>query len=190
MDTSREVNKEALDYWPMLKNTQETSEYKLYTGEVIPRDNHYYLYFWLVNHLGLTPLGNFTLSEHFRLVFANNNDGHTMSKFIIFETVKGAEINFKVDPNSIVSLSLEFKLGEVDFIFKGNKKANPEGLCQFILPYSNNYKNGNIVTDPFYKVSIEKDGIKTLAKLVVTDSDVVEGRTVDLDKQFEVVEKE
>ena len=184
------LSKQILRFWPMLKNMPETSEYKLYYGQITPRDNFDYFYFWLTNHLGLTPFGNFTITEHFRIVFANKNGGNTISKYIMFETVEGAKVNFNLPQNSKVSLSLEFKLDELAFIYKVNKTTDEKGFCQFILPYSNGYDNGNILTEPFYKVSIEKDGKRELAKLVVTDSDVVDGKTVDLDKQFEVIEKE
>jgi hypothetical protein len=107
----------------------------------------------------------------------------------MFETVEGAKIDFDSQPNSKISLSIEFKLDNMPFIYKVNKTTDQKGFCQFILPYSNDYNCGNIVTDPFYKVSIEKDGKRKLAKLVVTDSDVVEGKRVDLSKQLEVVEQ-
>ncbi len=184
------LSKQILRFWPMLKNMPETSEYKLYYGQIAPRDTFDYFYFWLTNHLGLTSFGNFTITEHFRIVFANKNSGNTISKYIMFETVEGAKVNLSLPQKSKVSLSLEFKLGEMPFIYKINKTVDEKGICQFILPYSNSYDCGNIITDPFYKVSYEKDGKRVLAKLVVTDSDVVEGKTVDLDKQFEVIEKE
>ena len=38
-----------------------------------------------------------------------------------------------------------------------------------------------------YKVSFEKNSIKQLAKLVISDNDVIEGKVVDLSKQFEFV---
>ena len=189
INPSAKISKHILDYWPVFKDMPETPEYKLYYGDIPPRDTHDYFYFWLADHLGLTPLGNFTNTEHFRLVFANQNDGKTISKNIMFERVEGAKIVFNLPPESKVSLSLEFKLGEMPFIFKVNKNSDENGLCQYILPYSNSYNSGNVVTDPFYKVSIEKDGKRTFAKLVITDYDVVEGKTVDLAKQFEVVEK-
>lgn len=187
INPSWKVRQQILCYWPLMKNMPQTPEYKLYYGEIPQRDDFDYFYFWLADNLGLTPLGDFTITEHFRIVFANKNDGKTVSKFILFEKVDGAKICFNIEPNSKVSLSLEFKLGEMSFIYKVNKTADEKGLCQFILPYSNDYDCGNIITDPFYKISIEKDGIRTLAKLVVTNSDVVEGKTVDLDKQFEFV---
>ena len=186
-DPSREIDKLALSYWPMLKDTPETPEYKLFHGEVTLKESFNYFYFWLTQHLGLTPFGDFSTTEHFRIVFANMNDGNTISKYIMFETVKGSNFYLSIEPNSKVSISLEFKLGEMSFIYKVNRTSDEKGICQFILPYSNSYNCGNIITDPFYKVSIEKNGIKRLAKLVISDSDVVEGKKVDLSKQFEFV---
>ena len=165
----------------------ETPEYKLYYGKVPSRDNYNYLYCWLADNLGLTPLGNFKTNEHFRIVFANKNDGNIISKYVMFEVVQGAILNLKFEPDSKISLSLEFKLGEIPFIYKINKTTDENGFCQFILPFSNDYDCGNIVTDPFYKFSVEKDGIRKLAKVIVSNSDVVEGKTIDLSKQFEFV---
>ena len=190
LNTSKQISNQILDYWPMLKAMPETPEYKLYYGKITPKETFDYLYFWLAEHLGLTPLGDFNTSEHFRIVFANKNDGNSLSQYITFERVEGAKVNYHLSPNSKISLSLEFKLGNIDFLYKADKTVDENGLCRFILPYSNNYNCGNVITDPFYKVSIEKNGQKKFAKLVVTDNDVVEGKTVDLDKQFEVVEKE
>ena len=186
---SSSISKNILNYWPILKDMPETPEYKLYYDEIPSREKYDYFYIWMADHFGLTPLGDFTYSEHFRIVFANKNDGNTISKNVMFEVVEGAKLDFNTEPNSNISLSLEFKLGEMTFIYKVNKIADENGYCQYILPYSNGYDSGNIITDPFYKVSIEKDGKRTLAKLFVTDSDVVEGNNIDLSKQFEVVEQ-
>ena len=188
LNPSSVISKPIKNYWPILKDMPETSEYTLYYGEVPPRDDFDYFYFWLTNHLGLTPLGDFSTTEHFRIVFANKNDGNTISKYIMFETVKGAMVDFNLQPNSKVSLSIEFKLGEMSFIYKVNKTTDEKGYCLFILPYSNSYDSGNIITDPFYKVSIEKDEERQLAKLIVTNDDVEEGKLVDLSKQFEILE--
>ena len=190
LNPSSYISKPIKKYWPMLKDKPETPEYKFYNGEIIPRDNFDYFYFWLADNLGLTPLGSFTTTEHFRIVFANKNDGNTISKYIMFERVEGAKIDLNLEPNSKVTLSLVFKLSEMSFVYKINKTTDEKGHCLIVLPYSNNYENGNILTDPFYKVSLEKDGKKRLAKLVVTDSDVIEGKAVNLDKQFEVIEQE
>ena len=186
---SSKINKNILNYWPILKNMPETPEYKLYYNEIPSREKSDYFYFWLADHLGLTPLGDFAYTEHFRIVFANQNDGKTISKYVMFESVEGAKVHLNLSPNSKVSLSLEFKTGEMSFIYKVNKTTDENGQCQYILPYSNAYESGNIITDPFYKVSIEKDGKRMMAKLFVTNNDVVEGKTIDLSKQFEVVEQ-
>ena len=173
----------------MLKNMPETSEYKLYYGDLDPREDFDYFYFWLTEHLALTSLGNFTTTEHFRIAFANKNDGSTISKYILFEKVEGAKFTLNLEKKTNISLSLEFQIGEMDFVYKVNKTTDENGICHLTLPYSSSYDCGNIVTDPFYKVSIEKDGKKIFAKLVVTDSDVTEGKTIDLNKQFEIIEE-
>lgn len=189
LNPSKKISKQILEYWPMLKSMPETPEYKLYYGELISKENFDYFYFWLTEHLGLTPLGDFNTSEHFRIVFANKNDGNTLSQYITFERVEGAKFTLNTKPNSNVSLSLEFKLDQMDFIYKINKITDETGYCQFVLPYSTGYNCGNIITDPFYKVSIENNGEKELAKLIVSDNDVVDGIDIDLVKQFEVLEK-
>ncbi len=189
---SRQVEDEKnsiLRYWPLFKNMPETSEYKLYYGELPQRDSFDFFFFWLRDNMGLTPMGEFGNSSHFRLVFANENDGRTISKYFVFQTVKGAVCKFKALAGAKVSLSMEFNVGEIAFIYKSEKTANEDGVCEFVLPYSNGYDSGNITTDPFYKVSIEEtDGQKRLAKLILTDSDVVNGHEVDLAKSLEYLE--
>ena len=187
IETSKIIDKLILSFWPLLKSMPETSEYKLYYGNVPERDRFVYFYFWLSEHLGLTPLGKFEASNHFRIVFANENDGKVISKYLLFQTVEGAICNFKTEPNSKVSLSMEFKVGEMPFIYKRTVNSDENGDSQIILPYSNSYKNGNITTDSFYKVSIEKDKRKSFAKLFISNEDVEKGNIIALDKQMEYV---
>ena len=187
LEPSRIIENMVLSYWPLFKDMPETSEYKLYYGMVPQKDKFDYFYFWMKDHIGLTPLGDFETTEHFRIVFANKNNGVKISKYFLFERVEGAVCDFKAEKGTNISLSTEFNVGEISFIYKQNKISNDDGHCVFVLPYSNNYDNGNILTDPFYKVAIEKDGNKSLAKLVISDEDVEEGRKVDLEKQLEII---
>lgn len=189
LDPSRLENNEILSYWSLFKNMPETSEYKLYYGDVPQKDRFDYFYFWIKDHIGLTPLGDFGTTEHFRIVFANENNGRNVSKYFVFQSVEGADLNFKIIPGAKITLSLNFKVGDMNFIYKTNKISDENGHCRFILPYSTGYNNGNILTDPFYKVAIEKDDNKSLAKLVISDEDVVKGQIVNLEKQLEIIEK-
>lgn len=184
VEPGRLVDNLALSYWPLLKNMPETGEYKLYYGDVPIKNEFNYFYFWLSNNLGLTKLGDFSCSEHFRVIFANKSLNDVISKYILFQTVEGALFKVETEPNTIISLSLEFKADKLPFIYKVEKDADEKGVCEFRLPYSNDYSRGNVFTDPYYKISIEKEGKKQLAKLVVPEEAVINGETLNLEKQL------
>ena len=173
-----------LKYWPIMKDMPEGPRYRLYYKDLPDRESFNYFYFWLTNHVGLTKLGDFGTSSHFRLVFANTSERGTISKYLMFQCVDGALVQFKMEPDTKISMSMELKASKIPFIYKVNGVTDKNGLCEFRLPYANGYNSGQIITDSFYKVSFEKDGKRKLAKLTVPENVVVDGLNLDLEKHL------
>ena len=178
------LSNEMIRYWPLLKDMPESPRYHLYYKDLPDRESFDYFYFWLTKHVGLTKLGGFGTSSHFRLVFANTSEQGTVSRYLMFQCVEGALVRFRLAPDTKVSLSMEFKASMIPFIYKVNGISDNHGLCEFRLPYANDYDSGQITTDPFYKVSFEKDGIRRLAKLTVPENAVVDGLNLELEKHL------
>ncbi len=185
LEPSRFITNNIFAYWQVFKNMPETGEYKLYYGEVSQRESYDYLYSWLSKNLGLTSLGEFGISNNFRLVFANTNEKNMISRYLVFQPVKGAifELN-NLEASTSVSLSLEFEADKIPFVYKVTKVSEENGVCSFALPYSTDFQNGNIKTDSFYKIAIEKEGKKKLAKLFVSDREVINGSILNLDEKL------
>lgn len=181
VEPARIVSDSMLKYWPVMKDMPESPRYNLYYKDLPERENFDYLYFWLTNHVGLTKLGDFGTSEHFRLVFASQSEPGVISKYLMFQCVEGALIRFQLEPDTNVSISAEFKAAGIPFVYKVNGIADKNGLCEFRLPYANGNSGDRIAIDPFYKVSFEKDGVRKLAKLIVPEEAVINGLNLDLE---------
>ena len=120
-----------------------------------------------------------------RIICAFSDDvKNIISKYLMFQRVEGALVQFLLEPETKVSMSIEFKAAKLPFIYKVNGTADKNGFCEFRLPYANDYDSGEVKTDPFYKVSFEKDGIRKMAKLTVPEEAVVEGLTLETEKHL------
>ena len=184
VEPARIIPDAILNYWPIMKDMHGGPRYRLYYKELPEKEKFDYFYFWLTKHLGITSLGDFGISEHFRLVFANSSEQNIISKYLMFQRVEGALVQFLLEPETKVSMSIEFKAAKLPFIYKVNGTADKNGFCEFRLPYANDYDSGEVKTDPFYKVSFEKDGIRKMAKLTVPEEAVVEGLTLETEKHL------
>lgn len=184
-ELGRETEDNILNYWPILKKTPEGPEYKMYYQKVPSVENHDYFYFWLNNKLGMTKLGEFGTSSHFRAVFANESFNNVAPKNMLFECVKGAEFAMNIGNGASMSLSLEIKISHLNFLYKRELAADENGDLMIWLPYSNSYENGNIKTDTFYKVAIiDASGEKRLAELRISEEDVITGKKINLEQQL------
>lgn len=173
-------------FWPYFKNQPRQPEYHLIYKDVpISKDFKKWFYFWLLDHLALTPKGGFGAGTRFRVVYAAKVGEQTLPPYFLFERVEGARCNMTVDPESEVSISIEVKFSNQDFIYKVNKKADKNGQLILVLPYSTSHHGGRVYTDPFYKLGYRVNGKLVKAKLQVKDAEVVKGLELDLKASLE-----
>ncbi|GAB1353526.1 hypothetical protein MASR1M12_22620 [Erysipelotrichia bacterium] len=181
LKTTHEVEGSLCDFWLTFKDKPEKPEYQLSYVDiqrVSSKEYRNWFYFWLQDNLALTPRGKFGASTGFRMVYAAKSVAEVLSPFFLFERVKGASLQVMTDPGSKLVISLELKAAKMDLAYKDTKIAGPDGKITLTLPYANDYHNGNISIDPFYKLDFQKNGRKLRAKLVVNDQAVVAGQTL------------
>ncbi len=181
LSTYREFDDKSYGFWPYFKNMPKKPEYKL-IYETVPvaekKEFKNWFYFWLVDHLALTPKGKFPAGSRFRVIFAAKAGDRVLAPYILFERVKGARFEIRVTPETEVVLSLELTIGTQPFAYKIRKTADNNGKLSFVLPYSNSYRSGRVETDSFYKLAYVENGNKVHATLKVDERDVLEGRVL------------
>lgn len=185
LEPSYVIPKNILKFWKVFKDMPENPEYKLYYKN-FPEDmdeNLDYFYFWLSEKCGIGPKGDFNCSDHYRLVYCSDNESNVMSKYIIFECVKGALLDLVVEPESEVSVSLEWKAHNMPFIYKKSTIAAKDGRCTLVLPYSTG-NTGKVSTDTHYKMAIIKNGEIQKVELTVPEEYVLEGLTLVPEKHL------
>lgn len=181
LNTTKQIEGSLCDFWLAFKDKPEKPEYQLSYVDiqrVSSKEYRNWFYFWLQDNLALTPRGKFGASTGFRMVYAAKSVAEVLSPFFLFERVKGASLQVMTDPGSKLVISLELKAAKMDLAYKDTKIAGPDGKITLTLPYANDYHNGNISIDPFYKLDFQKNGRKLRAKLVVNDQAVVAGQTL------------
>lgn len=135
-----------------------------------------WFYFWLLDHLGLTPKGKFPASSRFRLVYAAKAKDEELAPYILFERVPGARLEMSAAPGTRVSISLELQVGGQHFGYKVHETADDSGTVRFLLPYSNDYSSGRVKTSDIYKIGYEENADKKFYSLKVSESCVKEGK--------------
>lgn len=168
------------NYWPTFKDMPEVPEYSL-SSEPSEAISNYedYLYFWLIDNLGLTPRAGFEATEHFRLVYVGNTQKNIMVyPYTLFERVEGAKIALELPPNTEAQLSLSIMLDGKEFLYKKKGVSNETGILHLRVPYSNMYLKGRVKTHDFYKISYEQDEKTIKAFALVSEEDVQNGNEV------------
>ncbi len=181
LKTTHQVEGSLCDFWLNFKDQPERPGYQLEYKDIKRVSSEEYrnwFYFWLQDHLALTPRGKFGASTGFRIIYAATSAADVLSPFFLFERVRGARLNILADPGSELLLSLELKAAKMDLAYKTTKNAGADGKISLMLPYANDYHNGNISIDPFYKLDFQRNGRRLRAKLVISDRAVVDGRTL------------
>jgi len=183
LKTTHQVEGSLCDFWSTFKNKPERPEYQLEYKDIHRVSSEVYrnwFYFWLQDHLAVTPRGKFGASTGFRIIYAAKPVADDLSPFFLFERVRGARLDLEADPGSELIISLELKAAKMDLAYKTTKNAAADGKVSLKLPYANGYHNGNISIDPFYKLDFQKNGRRMRAKLVVNDQAIVEGITLSV----------
>lgn len=181
LSTYRGFEDKSFAFWPYFKTMPKRPEYNLiYENVPLSSKEQYqnWFYFWMIDHLALTPKGKFQASTRYRAIYAAKAEKMELAPFILFERVKGAVLNIVADPDTEVVISLELKIGTQFFAYKVRKMADKSGLASFRLPYANGYYSGRVVVEPFYKLGYLKTGTKKRATVTVAESDVLDGRII------------
>jgi len=187
--TARRDNIKTYNLMKYLKTLEPGPAYKMVVDEIEPAENYKnWFYFYLMENLGLTSLGSFDVTSHFRVVYAAKSVDDFMPHMVIFERVPAALVDLTTDIGSEVVISLELKIGGKLFIYKKRFVADEKGIARLVLPYSTSHHGGRVETDPFYKLTLIRHGIPVRAKLFISEEDVQNGRAVNLKRAFEVVE--
>ena len=187
--TARRDDVKTYNLMNYLKTLEPGPAYKMVVDEIEPAENYKnWFYFYLMEKMGLFSLGNFGVTSHFRVVYAAKRDDDYMSNLLIFERVPAALVDLTADSGSEVVISLELRIGGKLFIYKKRFVADEKGIARLVLPYSTSHRGGRVETDPFYKLTISRDGTPVKAKLFISEEDVQDGRVVNLQSAFEVVE--
>lgn len=188
LSTYRKFNEKSFVFWPYFKNLPEKPEYRLLYQDV-PSVSGYegWFYFWLFDHLALTPAAEFGAGTRFRVVYAAEADQKTLPPCFLFERVEGAGLNLTVDPGSELSISLELGIGKHRFIYKTRKIAGSDGSVSLLLPYSTTYTGGRVSSEGFYKLRFQRLGRAVKAKLHVPEDCVVNGGALNLDRALEML---
>jgi len=188
MSTFRIFPEETYKYWSTFKSLPEKPEYVLgYDVKTSNENSEDFFYKWLRDNLAITPRAGFKTGSHFRVVYGAKSDSQTMSPYVLFEKVSGARLNMANHNASEIVVSIGLTIGEIEFLYK--KKCLAKEMTEVILPYSTDYTRGRIQTEPFYKIAIkDADGVEKLAKLSVSESDVLDGH--DVSSNLEIVSRE
>lgn len=181
LSTYREFEDTSFAFWPYFKSMPKKPEYNL-IYEAVPHSSkeqyQNWFYFWLREHLALTPKGKFQASTRYRAVYAAKAEKMTLAPYILFERVKGGVLNLVADPETEVVISLELKIGSQFFAYKVKKMADKTGNVSFLLPYSNSYYSGRVEVDPAYKLAYLKNGVKKHATVIASEADVIDGKAI------------
>lgn len=179
LSTYRQFDEQSYSFWPYFKSQPKKPEYTM-IYEDIPRSSKdqykNWFYFWLLDHLGLTPKGKFPASSRFRLVYAAKAKDEELAPYILFERVPGARLEMSAAPGTRVSISLELQVGGQHFGYKVHETADDSGTVRFLLPYSNDYSSGRVKTSDIYKIGYEENADKKFYSLKVSESCVKEGK--------------
>lgn len=136
-------------------------------------------HFWLSDRAALVKTEIFKKpASRLRMIFCSGYYSKlVVPKILIYEMVKGANIQGKAPPDSLVELSLTCKFQKIDADYKVETRADENGNFSFLVPYSTGYSNGNVTTGASYHLSGDQTH---KAECVVSEQDVKEGKTVTL----------
>lgn len=168
------------NFWDFFRSLPPGPEYKLLSEE-IPRSKSFrnWFYFWLRDHLALTPLGNFGSTSCFRVIYAADAQEMALPPYFVFEKVKGAKFKLQVDPGTVVTISLELTFNRHKFLYKVRQTSDPDGNTEFILPYATGYSSGRILTDHIYKTTFTTGNVTRKGMFSANDHEVQNGSNID-----------
>lgn len=167
------------NFWDFFRSLPPGPEYKL-LNQAIPRSAGFrnWFYFWLRDHLALTPLGNFGTTNCFRVIYASEAPKMVLPPYFVFEKVKGAVLRLQVDPKTAVMISLELTLDHLKFLYKVSQVSDSSGNIEFILPYTTGYNSGHVSTDQIYKVTFTAENVVRRGIFSVNSDEVQKGLSV------------
>lgn len=167
------------NFWDFFRSLPPGPEYKL-LNQPIPRSTGFrnWFYFWLRDHLALTPLGNFGITNCFRAIYAAEAAEMVLPPYFVFEKVKGAVLKLRVDPQTTVTISLGLTFNHLKFLYKVRQISDASGNVEFIVPYATGYNSGHISTDQIYKTAFTTDNVERRGMFSVSNQQVQRGSTV------------
>lgn len=178
--TNREVSPKIFSYWQYLRHIPGGHNYQFVTNEIpVIKGFEKWFYFYLAEDLGMKPRGHFGISSNFRLAYAAKSRPEIVPEFLVFEKVNGGRLNLFADPGSEARVSLGVKVGAKLVLFNQQLVADANGRVCLSLPYSSGHKGGRIQTDDFYKLTIQKNGVKKMFKVFVDEHAVEQGAEID-----------
>ncbi|MFZ5950950.1 MAG: hypothetical protein ACOYXC_09615 [Candidatus Rifleibacteriota bacterium] len=137
---------------------------------------------WISNQAAIKTTGKFEQpTGHFRMVFSSKQEDRFSSpEILIYEIVEGAKIQGMADPGTEVSVSIGCSFDLVKEIYLKKVIVDPSGHFSLNLPYPSAQKKGRVETEEHYKFLLTQNGQTLKGLLKISDSDVLEGKAIDL----------
>lgn len=179
LNTWESYDDDYYNFWDFFRSLPPGPEYKL-LNQSIPRSAGFrnWFYFWLRDHLALTPLGNFGSTNCFRVIYAAEAPEMVLPPYFVFEKVKGAVFKLQVDPKTTITISLELNFNRQKFLYKVRQLSDTSGNAEFILPYATGYSSGRTLTDQIYKTTFTTNNVVRRGMFSVSDHEVQSGLDV------------
>jgi len=139
-----------------------------------PRDIEKTFHYWLSDCCAIKANENFVRpASRLRIVYSAKQTNRLVApQILIYELVPGARIVGRADPNTEVKLSLECRFDLTQMLYSRETTADKDGKFEIIVPYSTDYDNGRIKTDPFYKLSWISQGNWQKGKCNVSEKSI------------------